>query len=90
MLFWFFSASTPLELNKILQRNFSIILDWYADKRLILNVKKTKIMLSGSMTMLLKFDDFDFSPEGGQIDFVSTFKSARRRTGPKMELENTC
>ena len=43
-----YSASTPLELNKILQRDFSLILDWYADKRLTLNVKKTKIMLAGS------------------------------------------
>ena len=47
-------------------------------------------MLAESITTLLKFDDFDFSMEGGQIDFVSTFKSARRHTGPKMELEDTC
>ena len=72
-----------------MQRDFSLILDWYADKRLNLNVKKTKIMCAGSITMLFKFEDFDFSLEGGQIDFVSSFKSARSHTGPKMELQNT-
>ena len=71
-----YSASIPLELNKILQRDFRLILDWYADKRLTLNIKKTKVMLVGSKTMLSKFEDFDFSLEGGQINFASSFKSA--------------
>ena len=68
-----YSASTPLELNKILQRDFSLISDWYTDNRLTLNVKKTKIMFAGSKTMLSKFEDFYFFREGEQIDFVSSF-----------------
>ena len=68
-----YSASTPLELNKILELDFSLILDWYTDNRLTLNVKKTKIMFAGSKTMLSKFEDFNISREGGQIDFVSSF-----------------
>ena len=82
-----YSASTPLELIRILQRDFSFMLDWYTDNRLNLNVKKTKIMVAGGKTMLLKFEDFDFSLEGGQIDRVSSCIS-RRHSGPKMELEN--
>ena len=58
-------ATTPLELNKILQRDFSFISDWYTYNRLTLHVKKTKIMFVGSKTMLLKFEDFDFSLERG-------------------------
>ena len=58
-------ATTPLELKKILQRDFSFISDWYTYNRLTLHVKKTKIMFVGSKTMLLKFEDFDFSLGGG-------------------------
>ena len=68
-----YSASTPLKLYKILQRDFSLISDWYTDNRSTLNVKKTNIILAGSKTMLLKFEDFDFSLEGGQIDRVLSF-----------------
>ena len=69
-------ATTPLELKKILQRDFSFISDWYTYNRLTLHVKKTKIMFVGSKTMLLKFEDFDFSLGGGglEIDCVSSFK----------------
>ena len=35
-----YAATTPLELNKILQRDFSLIQDWYSYIRLTLNVKK--------------------------------------------------
>ena len=62
--------------------NFSLSFDWYTDNRLTLNVKKTKIMLAGSKTMLLKFENFKFSLEGGQIDVW-------HHTGLEMELENT-
>ena len=39
--------------------------DWYTDNKLTLNVKKTKLMLSGSKTMLSPFNDFQFSTDEG-------------------------
>ena len=41
--------------------------DWYTYNRLTLNVKNTKIMCVGCKTMLSKFEDFDFSLEGGKL-----------------------
>ncbi len=35
-----FAASTPYELQKILERDFSLICNWYSDNRLTLNIKK--------------------------------------------------
>ena len=71
-----YSATTPLKLNKILQRDFSLISDWYTYNRLTLNVKKTKTMFVGSKTTLSKFEDFDFALEGRKTDChgVSSFK----------------
>ena len=66
-------ASTPQELNDALRHDFTLISDWYTDNKLTLNVKKTKLMLSGSKTMLSPFNDFQFSDEG-QINRVSSFK----------------
>ena len=34
-----YSATIPLELNKILHRDFSLISEWYTNNRLTLNVK---------------------------------------------------
>ena len=51
------AASTSQELQKTLEHNFSLISDWYSDNRLTLNVKKTKLILAGSKTKLLKFED---------------------------------
>ena len=45
-----YSATTPLELNKILQRDVNLISDWYTYNRLTLNVKKTKIMFFATTT----------------------------------------
>ena len=70
-----YSATTPRVLNKILQRQFNLISDWYTYNRLTLKVKKTKIMFVGSKTMLSKFEDFDFSRGGGGgICYVSSLK----------------
>ena len=73
-----YSATTQRELNKILQRQFNLISDWYTYNRLTLKVKKTKIMFVGSKTMLSKFEDFDFSRGGGGggggIGYVSSLK----------------
>ena len=67
-------ASTPQELTDALRHDFTLISDWYTDNKLTLNVKKTKLMLSGSKTMLSPFNDFQFSTDEGQIDRVSSFK----------------
>ena len=68
------AASTPRELNDALRHDFTLISDWYTDNKLTLNVKKTKLMLSGSKTMLSPFNDFQFSTDEGQINRVSSFK----------------
>ena len=47
---------------------------WYTDNRLTLNVKKTKLMLTESKTMLSKFENFEFLPDGGQINRVKSFQ----------------
>ena len=69
-----FAASTPLELQDALQKYFSLIVDWYTDNKLTLNVKKTKILLTGSKAMLSLFNDFEFSTDGRQLDRVSFFR----------------
>ena len=69
-----FAASTPLELQDALQNDFNLIVDWYIDNKLTLNVKKTKILLTGSKVMLSLFNDFEFSTDGRQLDRVSFFR----------------
>ena len=70
----FFTASEPIELQGALGREYSLISKWYTDNRLTLNVKKTKLMLVGSKTMLSKFENFESLPDGGQINRVKSFK----------------
>ena len=62
---FFFAASTPLELQDALQKDFSLIVNWYTDNKLTLNVKKIKMMLAGSKATLPLFNDFEFSTDGG-------------------------
>ena len=70
-----FPAATPNELQTALEREFGLMSDWYLDNRLTLNVKKTKLMLAGSKTMLARFEDFQFQSEGGaSIERVGSFK----------------
>ena len=69
----FFTASEPLELQDALGRDYSLISKWYTDNRLTSNVKKTKLMLAGSKTMP-KFENFEFLPDGGQINRIKSFK----------------
>ena len=54
------AASTLQDLNDALRYDFNLISSWYIDNKLTLNVKKTKLMLSGSKTMLSQFDNFRF------------------------------
>ncbi len=70
-----FAASTPYELQKILERDFSLICNWYSDNRLTLNIKKTKFLLAGSKLMLSKFEDFKLqSRDGIEIERTQSFK----------------
>ena len=69
----FLTASEPLELQDALGCDYSLISKWYTDNRLTLNVKKTKWMLAGSKTMLSKFENFEFLPDGGQINRIKSF-----------------
>ena len=66
----FSTASEPLELQDALGRDSK----WYTHNRLTLNVKKTKLMLAGSKTVLSKFENFELLPYGGQINRVKSFK----------------
>ena len=54
------AASTPQELNDALRHDFTLISDWCTNNKSTLNVKKAKLMLSGSKTMLSPFNDFQF------------------------------
>ena len=73
----FFTVSEPLELQHALGRDYSLISKWYTDNRLTLNVKKIKLMLAGTKTMLSKFENFEFLPDGSQINHVKSFKYLR-------------
>ena len=42
------AASTAAELKEYLDTGFTQICTWYCDNKLTLNVKKTKLMLTGS------------------------------------------
>ena len=50
---------TCVELQAILARDFNWIYDWYNENKLAINMKKTKLMLAESKTMLSLFDDVD-------------------------------
>ena len=44
----------------ILVRDFNWICDWYNENKLDVNVKKNKLMLARSKTVISLFDDVDF------------------------------
>ena len=55
------AASTSRELKDALRHDFIEISNWHISNKLTVNVKKTKLMLSRSKTMLSSFSDFTFS-----------------------------
>ena len=67
------AASTSLELTDALRHDFNQISNWYINNKLTVNVKKTKLMLSGSKIMLSSFNDFTFSADNEQVNRVSSF-----------------
>lgn len=71
------AASTSAELQTIIARDFNHICDWYSGNRLAINVKKTKLMLAGSKTMLSLFVDVELQMEGTQVDRVQSCKYLR-------------
>ena len=68
------TASTSVELQAILARDFNWIRDWYNENKLAINVKKTKLMLARSKTMLSLFDDVDLQMNGTQVERVQSCK----------------
>ena len=67
------AASTSRELMNALRHDFNEISNWYISNKLTVKVKKTKLMLSGSKTMLSSFSDFRFSAGEDQVIRVSFF-----------------
>ena len=61
-------------LNDALRYDFNLISSWYIDNKLTLNLKKPKLMLSGSKTMVSQFDNFQFFTDEGQVNRVSSIK----------------
>ena len=61
------TASTSVELQAILARDFNWICDLYNENKLAINVKKTKLMLARSKNMLSLFDDVDSQMNGTQV-----------------------
>lgn len=79
------AGSTAAELKESLCLGFTQICNWYHDNKLTLNVKKTKLMLTGSKNVkctdifcknvLTSFEDFQFkSDDDVIIDCVKSFK----------------
>ena len=68
------AASTATELKKYLDTGFTQICTWYCENKLTLNVKKTKLMLTGSKNTLSAFENFEFKSDGVVIDRVKSFK----------------
>ena len=66
------TASTSVALQAILARDFNWICDWYNENKLAINVKKTKLMLAGSKTMLSLFDDVDLQMNGTQVEHAQS------------------
>ena len=57
---------------------YNKICDWYSENKLTINVKKTKLMLAGSKTMLsLIFDDVDLQMNGTEVERVQSCKCLR-------------
>ena len=54
------AASNATELKESLGLGFTQICNWYHNNELTLNVKKTKLMLTGSKNVLSSFEDFEF------------------------------
>lgn len=85
----FCAASTSVEHQAILPQDFDLLCDWYSENKLAINVKKIKLMLARSKTMISLFDDFDFQMNGTRVERVQSFKYLRVTEDAKMELEAT-
>ena len=68
------AALTFQELTDAFRHYFNLIYNWYTSNKLTVNVKKTKLMLSGGKTTLSSFNDSTFSTDNDQVNRVSFFK----------------
>ena len=61
------------ELQAILERDFNLVCDCYSENKLAINVKKTKVMLAGSIKkdhVFSSFDDVYLQMNGTQVERV--------------------
>ena len=80
------AGSTSQELQETLEHNFSLVSDWYSDNRFNTKCQEDKLILAGSKTKFLKFEDFKLQSQDG-IDRVKSFKISRGEIGREMGLE---
>ena len=62
------------ELQAILERDFNLVGDCYSENKLAINVKKTKVMLAGSIKKdraFSSFDDVNLQMNGTQVELDS-------------------
>ena len=62
------------ELQAILERDFNLVCDCYSENKLAINVKKTKVMLAGSIKKdraFSSFDDVNLQMNGTQVELDS-------------------
>ena len=68
------AASTATELKECLDTGFTQTCTWYCENKVTLNVKKTKLILTGSKNTLSAFENFEFKSDRVVIDRVESFK----------------
>ena len=78
---------TAAELKEYLDTGFTQICTWYCENKLTLNVKKTKLMLTGIKNTLSTFENFEFKYDGVVIDRVKSFKYLGVTTDEKWSRE---
>ena len=74
------------ELQAILERDFNLVGDCYSENKLAINVKKTKVMLAGSIKKdraFSSFDDVNLQMNGTQVELDSNVNILERGRPPK-------
>ena len=88
MLSLFFSATTPYEFQTVLERDFSLISNWYLYNGLTLNVKQIKMILAGNKSMQSRMK----TGQGTSVQRMESFKylgvTADEKRSWKIHLRN--
>ena len=64
------SSSDPLTLETDLKRSSDMVVNWFNSNQLILNIKKTKLMMFGTWQALSKFKDIHLTYDNNNIEIV--------------------